>query len=175
MTNDRDINGKTCITTSYLAKLLAVSERTVREWGKNGCPKEDRGWWYLPDVIAWQNGNEKEKEESQPIEYMSLETQKLFHETQLKKAQSEKEELKNAIARGDYLEKAFVVDELQRFFVIFKRSVQGLSNKLSMEVSSYVDAIEARRLENYIGGIVDDALEQFSVSGVYKASKKRIR
>lgn len=169
----KEINGKLCLSTSLMAQAFGVSKKTIIQWEKKGCPKEVRGYWFLPDVLAWQKGNEKGRDEGKPLEEMSLDTQKLFYETQLKKAQSENHELKNAITRGDYLEKAYVVEELERYFVIFKRSAIGLVSKIGMEIAPYVDQVEARRLENHIGEIVNDALEQFSVKGVYSPGRKK--
>ena len=102
------------------------------------------------------------------IETMPITYQKVFYETQLKKAQTENADLKNAIARGDYLLKSDAIAELERYFIIFKRAALGLVSKIGVDIAPYVDEVEARRVENKIRETINDALEQFAENGICK-------
>ena len=78
----KKINGKTCIQTALLAELFGVTQKTLASWAKDGCPKADRGWWALQDVIAWRiDGTGADAD----LENMSLKDQKTYWESQLKK------------------------------------------------------------------------------------------
>ena len=74
----KKIDGKTCIQTALLAELFGVTQKTLASWAKDGCPKADRGWWALQDVIAWRlNGTEADED----LENMSLKDQKTYWES----------------------------------------------------------------------------------------------
>ena len=49
------IEGKTCLSTSFLADAFGVTKKTVNQWEKKGCPKISHGYWYLPDVLKWRD------------------------------------------------------------------------------------------------------------------------
>ncbi|UTW68660.1 hypothetical protein KHA80_14280 [Anaerobacillus sp. HL2] len=49
----------------------------------------------------------------------------------------------------------------------------SLPRKLAGQIGSYVEPLEARRIEKNLSEMVNDALEQMSVDGVYNAKKKK--
>lgn len=160
--------------TEFAAKYFGVSAATLSNWAKAGCPKGEYGYWDIKAVEAYrqaQLGVKAAEEAEKDPSKLSLTQQKTYYESQLKQAQLEAAELRNEIARGEYLPRKLVVDDLTNFCIILKRSLNGLGRKLSGEVSHYVDSTEARRLESLIGDTVNDALEQMSVDGVYSAKK----
>jgi phage terminase Nu1 subunit (DNA packaging protein) len=177
MATDKDvqlIDDAICVSTREILELFGITKGTLHQWEHKGCPKKARGWWSLNEILRWRGlvsaqGVKTEEE----LESLSLQEQKLFYEVKLKESQAENYNLRNAIARGDYIEKEIIVSELSRFFIILKRSLLGLSKKLSNEISAYIDPIEARRIESYINDIVIDALEQLNVNGIYKAPKQK--
>lgn len=167
----KKIDGKMCLSTKIMAECFGVTSKTVNTWEKNGCPKVAHGYWYLPDVLHWKDETNKKPADNEDIDKQPIAYQKVFYETQLKKAQTENADLKNAIARGDYLLKDVVIDDLQRYFLVFKRSALGLVSKIGIEIAPYMDQLEARRVENKIKDIIEDALNQISETGYYKAKK----
>lgn len=169
----KKIDGKTCLSTSLIAEAFGVTSKAVNSWEKKGCPKIAHGYWYLPDILKWKDECNNKVEVNEDIEKMPINYQKVFYETQLKKAQTENADLKNAIARGDFLLKTEAVADLEKFFIIFKRSAMGLVSKIGVDIAPYLDPTEARRVEAKVRDTINDALEQFSENGVYKASKKR--
>lgn len=162
------IEGKTCLSTGIIADAFGVTKKTLNQWEKKGCPKISHGYWYLPDVLKWRDEANRQMPEDVDIETMPITYQKVFYETQLKKAQTENADLKNAIARGDYLLKSDAIAELERYFIIFKRSALGLVSKIGVDIAPYVDEVEARRVENKIRETINDALEQFAENGICK-------
>lgn len=168
----KKIQGKMCLSTKMLAECFGITSKTLNAWEKKGCPKISHGYWYLPDVLNWKDEVNKVQPENEDVDKMPITYQKVFYETQLKKAQTENADLKNAIARGDYLLKSEVIKELERYFIIFKRSAMGLVSKIGIDIAPYLDQLEARRVENKIRDTINDALEQFSENGIYKARKR---
>ena len=48
------IAGKICVTTSALYEIFDVNESTLVRWAEKGCPKVQRGWWAIKDVLEWR-------------------------------------------------------------------------------------------------------------------------
>lgn len=167
------INGKVCFTTTTMAETLGIEQRTLQDWSDRGCPKEARGWWCIKDVLMWRGlitpGGLRTEGQAEAV---SLNQKKLAAETKLKEQKAEEAEFKNAIARGDYIPKEEFTAELKRFFVVLKRSMLGYSRRIATEVSPYVDATTARRIEKMITDLTLDALEQLSIDGVYRAPRR---
>lgn len=156
----KKILDKTCISTSFLCEAFGVTRQAVNEWEKKGCPKVARGWWCLTDVLAWRD--QQAKETDQKLEDMPLTMQKTYWETRCKEEQAEKEKFKNAVLRGDYLEKAAVESDLATFFVIFKQAVMSMPRKLAIVAAQYVGNEKARLMERDAMEVINDALEQWS-------------
>lgn len=169
----RLINGLHCFNTSALCTILNISRAALADWADNGCPKIGRGWWSIEEVLKWRGLVGSGIKTVDDIDKLSLNEQKLYYETQLKQAQYEATDIKNAIARGDYLKKTDVVFELQSFFVVFKKSLQGLPRKMSAEISHFIGITEARILEAKIADVIRNALEQLSINGVYSAKDSK--
>jgi len=164
-------NDKIIVSTKVLCELLDVSDRALTDWKRQGLTQHSRGWWDLKHVLKWRgmiyNADTEERRS------INLQQKKLEAEIAFKEAQSELTRLKADIANGKYIEKELVEVELSRFFIIFKKSAMALSRKLASEISPYVDPIEARRIEKYLSEIINDALDQMSVDGVYNAKSKK--
>lgn len=158
------------ISTKELTKLLDISDRLLTDWKRQGLTQHSRGWWDLKHVLKWRG--EIYNGDTEVSKSINLQQKKLEAEVAFKEAQSELTRLKTDIANGKYIEKEIVEAELSRFFIIFKKSAMTLPRKLAGQVGAYVEPIEARRIENSLNEIVNDALEQMSVEGVYHAKKK---
>ncbi len=169
----KEIDGQVCVCTQELCEKLGIARKTLTEWEGKGCPKSARGWWPIWELLKWRGliGNGVKDEED--VAGMSIATKKLKYEMDLKREQAEKAEFANAVIRGEYISKESVTAELQRFFVILKRSMFGYSRKIANELSGIVDSITARKIEKMITELTVDALEQLSIDGVYTATKKK--
>jgi phage terminase Nu1 subunit (DNA packaging protein) len=125
------INGKICLTTSALTEVLGISQQALSFWESQGCPKEMRGWWSVRDVLTWKGlistGGLNTFDE---VEKISWNQKKLEAEARLKEQKFQEAEFKNAISKGEYIRKEEITAELQRFFVILKRSMLGYSRRI---------------------------------------------
>lgn len=169
----KEIDGKLCVSTNELCEQLGIARKTLTEWEEKGCPKACRGWWPLWELLKWRGliGNGLKTEED--LAEMSIQTKKLTYDAELKKQQAEKANFENSIARGEYVKKDDVTAEMQRFFVVLKRSMLGYSRKIATELGSFVDTVSARRMEKMITELTLDALGQLCIDGIYAAPKKK--
>lgn len=172
MAQDKDVKiiaEKICVSTTGLCEILGVDKSTLTRWEEKDCPKVQRGWWSLKDVLDWRNASfDKDKSPDD----MSFIEKKIYYEGKLKEAQLETVELKNKISRGEYIAKDEIVRELSRCFTILKRSMLGFGNKIAAELAHLVDTQDARRIAKLVQDVTADALEQMSIDGVYEARKK---
>lgn len=153
-------NDRLLLSTAGIEKAFNVSRQALSQWGDNGCPKHGRGWWDLNEVVNWKIDRDvgivrKELD-------MTDKDRKMLYEADLKKAQAEAAEFKNAILRGDYLEKMQVVADLSRFFSVFKQAAIGIPRKVATEISPFVDVEQSRAVEAMLNDTIRDILEDFS-------------
>lgn len=175
MAKARDVKiiaGKVCVTTSALYEILDVNESTLVRWAERGCPKVQRGWWSIKDVLDWRNASFKALTEND-IDKMSISEKKTYYDAKVKEAQSEALMLKNKIAQGEYIAKDEIVEQLQRFLIVLKRSLTSFSRKIATDLSHVVDTTEARRIGKLVSDATNNALEQLSVDGVYDSRKTK--
>lgn len=157
--------------TRYAAAYFSVTPATLSNWMKAGCPRVKHGYWDIKAVSEWNAQREGERlaevARADPAK-MTPSQLKTHYEAELKKEQLESSRLKNQIAGGEYLSKTEIVESLTSFFSVFKSSVLGLGHELGLKVASYVDADEARRVDQMISDRISDALAQMSIDGVYQ-------
>ncbi|MFY0521009.1 hypothetical protein ACOMCU_24770 [Lysinibacillus sp. UGB7] len=165
-------DGKMQITTRGLCDLLEVTDKTLTNWRRQGCPQASRGWWELQDVLKWR-GMIQAGEDAETKKGVNLQFKKLETEIAYKESQAELSRIKADLAAGKYVEREFVEMELSRFFLVFKKSATALTRKLGNIISAYADPLEARRAEQEVANTINDALEQLSVDGVYSAKKAK--
>jgi septation ring formation regulator EzrA len=114
-----------------------------------------------------RDGNEK------PDNERSLGELKLKYEGELKRLQTEQQEMKNAIQAGDYVAVTEIVSELSRHMIALKRSLMGLSRKITTEIAHFVDPGTARKIERGISEIVADALLKISCGDNYGPPRRK--
>lgn len=149
-----------------IANLLDLSESRVYNLARDGIiPREEKGKYnaalclkayirYLRDLAQGKGGMDLTEER-----------------TKLVNSQNKKINMELAIKEGEYIKKTEVVEELQQFFIILKRSLLALSRKITTEISGYLEPHQARIVESNINDIVLGALEQMSVNGIYDPKK----
>ena len=170
------INGKVCLTTAAMTETFGISQQTLSFWEGQGCPKEARGWWSVKDVLQWKGvltslGVKTDEEQ----EKVSWNQRKLEAEAKYKSAKAKEADFKNSVNEGEYIKKDDVKNELEKFFVVLKRSMTSFSRRVSNEVSGYLDTVATRKIEKNIMELTMDALEQLSVDGVYQAKKTKTK
>lgn len=162
------------IASALAAKMMGVTQATLSNWVKDGCPRFGYGWYDVKALLEYKARKDgvTAGEETDP-EQMGLKQKKLYQEARLKEAQAEDALLKNQLNRGELLEREAVIRELKQFAGVLKSSLQGLGKQLAQDVASQIGADEARRFDRQITDTVNDALEQLAVEGVYRYERRR--
>ncbi|MEK5069802.1 hypothetical protein [Sporosarcina sp. FSL K6-1508] len=169
----REDEGRLLITSNRLCKFLEVTDKTLTNWRRQGCPQHSRGWWDLQSVIKWRGVIQANEDDPVAKKSVNLQQKKLVAEVAYKEAQAELTRIKTDLADGKYIDRETVEAELTRFFMVFRKSAMSLSRKLSKIVADYVEPIEASRVEKELSETIADALDQMSVDGVYSAKKTK--
>ena len=165
------INGKSCVSSALMQEMFGVSRQALGNWAKSGCPKAQPGWWPLVEVVQWRGLNTKVAGSD---EELSDEARKRKYEAEIKRLQADQLELKNAIAHGEYLPRTDVIQEIGQFATELKRSMSGLSRKLTTEIAPFLDVSSARRVESDLNDLVNDAMERIATGEIYEPPKRRI-
>lgn len=165
-------NGAIIACTRLAAEYFGVTPATLSNWMRSGCPRFKHGYWDIRAVTDWRAHQEGERLAAAAAVDPSKLTpaqQKVHYEALLKEAQLEQARLRNKFNSGMYLERAQIVDDLSKYFVVLKHSLLGLGHELSLMVSPYLDADRGRQVDCAIDERVKDMLEQMAVEGVYDA------
>ena len=162
-------DGDIMVNTETIAAFFNVSRRTLANWNKEGCPKQDRGWWSLRDVIRWRESVGRSADLSEEGE---LKKKKLQVEIELKEVQRDFTQLKKRITDGEYLEREEVISELKRFMVTFKRTALSIPRQISAQIGMMVEPETVRRLENQLNKTIGEILEEMSVDGTFNQKRK---
>lgn len=168
----KEENGIVLVATNQLCKLLDITDKSLTNWKRQGLKQHSRGWWDLQHVLKWRGVIQSSIGQTD-TKAVNLQQKKIEAEVAFKEAQAELARIKTDIAEGKYIEKDIVETELARFFLVFKKSAMAIPRKLAGSVAGFMEPIEARRIEKDLSDMVNDALDQMSVDGVYSAKKKR--
>lgn len=162
------------IALTEIAEILGVNIRTIQRLTQEGIlapepdPEDKRRKVYpLAETVQAYITNQLEKtagrERSNRL--AQLEEDKLAAEVQLKQSQGEIHKMKSEIASGKYL----LVEEVQldysRFFVILKKFLLAIPNRVTGMLSGHVDPVTARGIEKGISKDLTVMLKSFVVAG----------
>ena len=165
--------------SKVIAQLFGVSVRRIQQLTQEGIiettqvPGEGRRYELVPTIQAYTKyladkayGREQSDREAE------LKEQKMKADIARKESQGELHRLKTDIAAGKYIAVEEVRMDYERFFVTFKNFAMSLSTRLVDEISSYVEPLEARRIEKELHQRVRNLLVAFVVAGVTNDGKK---
>ena len=165
--------------SKVIAQLFGVSVRRIQQLRQEGIiettqvPGEGRRYELVPTIQAYTKyladkayGREQSDREAE------LKEQKMKADIALKESQGELHRLKTDIAAGKYIAVEEVRMDYERFFVTFKNFAMSLPTRLVDEISSYVEPLEARRIEKELHQRVRNLLVAFVVAGVTDDGKK---
>lgn len=120
-------DGQLIVSSEVLKRIFGVTQRLISDWQMQGCPKYDRGWWNLKDVIEWRGlGRQKGQKKSD-------EAKKLEADADLKYAKARQEELKLAEMMGELIPKELVEATLASTFSSIRQRLLALPNNIRAE------------------------------------------
>ena len=165
--------------SKVIAQLFGVSVRRIQQLTQEGIiettqvPGEGRRYELVPTIQAYTKYlAEKAYGREQSDREAELKEQKMKADIALKESQGELHRLKTDIAAGKYIAVEEVRMDYERFFVTFKNFAMSLPTRLVDEISSYVEPLEARRIEKELHQRVRNLLVAFVVAGVTNDGKK---
>lgn len=160
--NFKIIQNKYCFSTNATCDILDVTRETLRNWTNNGCPKMARGWYPIADVLRWRGMVGTGIKTEEDVEKLSVSEQKSYYEMELKKVQSQQAQFKKEMTEGMYLKRDDVMENCTQAFLILRQSFNSICKKIAIEASQYFDNTGARKFENQLKKLFDNALLQLS-------------
>ena len=154
------MNAKWIVTTSDLSVIFGVSDRAIRKWPEAGCPKMERGKWYLPDVISWKSGSFVEGED---LDKEKLRERKLVADTNYREERAAKERLTREALEGKYMPREEVVREWVSRITELKAGLMNWIKSLPPQLAQQ----EEHTIEERLDVEVRDLLEQYARTGSY--------
>lgn len=131
-----------------LARLVAVSRETVRQWTLAGCPRLDDGHYVIAEVVSWLRRREREtalaesKRDEKPKTEMN---RKIAAEAELKELQLERE-------RGLVIEVEDAEERIARVVGGFAAVASGRLTRFEREIVRCTTPADARKLTERIRG-----------------------
>ncbi|WP_087064443.1 hypothetical protein [Intestinibacillus massiliensis] len=162
------------IALGDLSKLLGVNIRTIQRLTQEGVltaepdPEDKRRKvWPTAESVQAYIGHQLARADSNQrnSRIQDLEEKKLAAETELKESQRDLHVLKTDIASGKYLPVEQVQLDYSRFFVVLKKFLLAVPNRVSGLVGGYVDPVTARALEKDIAKEINTMLTSFVIAG----------
>ncbi len=167
------IESKNYMKVEVIAQLFGVSVRRIQQLTQDGVlpttqtssgrrydlvPTVQKYVKYLSDK-AYKKGDKSERE-------FELQSQKLEADIALKESQGELHRIKTQIIEGKYIPKEEVQADYRRFFVVFKKFVQGVPARVSGYINGIIDPTQVRKIESDLNREMTNLLIGFSVAGV---------
>lgn len=124
-----DENGDLLISSKEILKVFCISNATRDLWGKQGCPKAERGWWKLADVIRWRGiGNKLDRSEE------SDEAKKLRADAEYKDMKAKQEAVKLQEMLGNLVPIEMIQEEWETSFTDIRQLLLKLPNDIRARI-----------------------------------------
>lgn len=161
-----------------IAKLFKLSVRRIQQLTQEGIIHSEKvsgqkGRMYdlIPTIQEYVGYlQDKANGKARSDKELDLKEQKLKAEIALKESQGELHRLKTEIATGKYISVEEVQIDYQKFFIILKKFVLAVPNRVGGLLTGYVDPIVIRSLENDMTKECTEMLNTFVVAA--KTTKK---
>ncbi len=164
-------NNSIIACTRVTAAYFGVSAQTLSNWKNAGCPRYKYGFYDIKAVTAWRTQQEADKQAANSLDepgQLSPAQQKTLVDTKLKEAQLEAAQLRNQIARGDYLPKNEVVQQLSQLLAALRASLRGLGREVGMLAGAHMPPDATRQLEQQIAARISEMLARLATGEVFQ-------
>lgn len=124
-----DENGDLLISSREILRVFSISNATRDLWAKQGCPKVERGWWKLSDVIRWRGiGNRLDRDEE------SDEAKKLRADAEYKDMKAKQEAVKLQEMLGNLVPIDMIQEEWAMTFTEIRQQLLKLPNDIRARI-----------------------------------------
>lgn len=157
------------LSSSAMQYVFGISDRTLTDWERAGCPKLGRGQWPLSQVLKWRSGAldyEAAGNDRAALRDKKLKAEALKTEEQARKAKMERE-----ILEGKYVLKEDAYKAWASRIVELKSGLMNLTKSLPPEVAEQ----DAGTVEAAIRREVVNLLEQYSREGEYTPKVRKTK
>lgn len=156
------------ISTGELTELFGVSRQALTNWGRAGCPKYDRGKWYLPDVLQWFRGNRDSPVASGEKE--SMRDRKLRADTEYREERARRERVLREALEGLY----FLKTEVEKAWAA--RALEAKAGFLLLEKTLPMELVgkDEEDMETIIADRVREVLSDYARAGKYTPDSEQI-
>lgn len=156
------------ISTGELTELFGVSRQALTNWGRAGCPKYDRGKWYLPDVLQWFRDNRDSPVASGEKE--SMRDRKLRADTEYREERARRERVLREALEGLY----FLKTEVEKAWAA--RALEAKAGFLLLEKTLPMELVgkDEEDMETIIADRVREVLSDYARAGKYTPDSEQI-
>lgn len=163
-------------STREIAQLFGVTSRRIQQLTADGTLKAEttsKGRCYdmeqtVKDYISFLSDKAYGRETSDTE--IKLKEQKLRAEVALKESQGELHKLRTDIAVGRYISIEKIKIDYSRFFVSFKTFALSIPSRVSGKLTSRIEPVEARALEQELQAEITELLSNFTESVISESS-----
>ncbi|MDO4285186.1 MAG: hypothetical protein Q4C60_07590 [Eubacteriales bacterium] len=160
-----------------VAQLFGISVRRVQQLTQEGvlhsekvAGKSGKMYDLIPTIQSYvQYLSDKAYNRKMSDKEAELKEQKLTAEIALKESQTELHQLRTDIAKGKYIAVEEVQLDYRRFFVVLKKFVLGVPNRVAGMISGYVDPVTARAIEKDMSREAAELLRGFVLAAKEEA------
>ena len=115
-------NGQVIVRANVVSLIFGVTQRTINEWAKRGCPKTAKDTYNVREVMEWKYAAENKPE--------SLEAQKLKADVRYRESRADMEEMKRKVMVGEYIAVDDIKAELTDVFGQVKQAMLNIKSKV---------------------------------------------
>lgn len=175
----KEVDATEFVKADVIAKLFGVSVRRVQQLTQEGIIKttqtESGRRYQVYDTVSTYVGylSDKAYSKSKSDTEGKLKEQKLRAEVALKESQGELHRLRTEIAAGKYISIEEVKLDYSRFFVVLKKFIMGIPNKLAGRLVGYADPVEVRQIEKDLQNEATKMLKNFVVAAVVEQPEEK--
>lgn len=152
------------LSSKAMQYLFGISDRTLTDWDRNGCPKLGRGQWPLREVLEWKKGDFIQGED---LDKAKLQDRALIADTEYRESKAKREQRTLEILEGKYIAAEHVYREWTMRVAEVK---SGLMNWVK-SLPPVLDGLDAREIEKRLREEVQVILEKYSRNGAHTPDK----
>ena len=115
-------DGQVIVRANEVTLIFGVTQRTINEWAKRGCPKIAKDTYNVREVMEWKYAAENKPE--------SLEAQKLKADVRYRESRADMEEMKRKVMVGEYIAVDDIKAELTDVFGQVKQAMLNIKSKV---------------------------------------------
>lgn len=141
MSDSEEETKRYVVPLAVLMAIFGVTKAMISEYGKAGMPNDGRNRYDLVACVRWWLAR-KQAEIDRQLEGLDWKDQ----EVRLKRAKADRQEMDNAVARGELLKSTDVTEQYGRLVAAYRARTLALGANLAPRVLSCKSITEAKEM-----------------------------